>query len=405
MNGWEMKPLGEDGLLLGVHPGFACGKKDIAGGVPHLRMNNISKDGLLEMALIRRIPHDVAETQNRFVERGDILFNNTNSTELVGKSCIFTGWLERCTFSNHLTRLRPNPEKLCAEWLFMCLRDLWLQGYFAANCVEFVGQSAFNKDKLLEVKIPVPPLAEQRRLVCRIKTLTGRLEQARQARQAALAEAETILTSAVSEEMERAVESGESMELGQILTKVQYGTSVKASPEPNGLPVIRMGNIQVGAIKTTDLKYLQLPPVEVERYRLEKGDILINRTNSAALVGKAGLFNIEGDYLFASYLIRLCVDVAVADPEFVNYVINSEEGQAYLRGQGKDAIGQTNINSGQIRKMPIRLPDLPHQREAVARLNALRGKLDELLPLQREVETELAAFVPALLAKAFRGEL
>ena len=92
------------------------------------------------------------------------------------------------------------------------------------------------------------------------------------------------------------------MELGQILTKVQYGTSVKASPEPNGLPVIRMGNIQVGAIKTTDLKYLQLPPVEVERYRLEKGDILINRTNSAALVGKAGLFNIEGDYLFAALI-------------------------------------------------------------------------------------------------------
>src|SRR5207247_6430950 len=97
MNGWEMKPLGEDRLLLGVHPGFACGKKDIADGVPHLRMNNISKDGLLEMALIRRIPREIAETQNRFAEAGDILFNNTNSTELVGKSCIFTGWLERCT--------------------------------------------------------------------------------------------------------------------------------------------------------------------------------------------------------------------------------------------------------------------------------------------------------------------
>jgi len=41
----------------------------------------------------------------------------------------------------------------------------------------------------------------------------------------------------------------------------------------------------------------------------------------------------------------------------------------------------------------------------VARLDALRGKLDELQRLQREVETELASFTPALLAKAFRGEL
>jgi len=180
MNGWEIQPLGEGRLLLGVHPGFACGQKDVAGGVVHLRMNNISKDGLLDMSLIRRIPTEVAEAQNRFVEPGDILFNNTNSTELVGKSCIFTGWQEPCTFSNHLTRLRPNPETLSAKWLFMCLRDLWLQGYFAANCVEFVGQSAFNKDKLLEVKIPVPPTAEQRRIVERVKALTGRLEQARQ---------------------------------------------------------------------------------------------------------------------------------------------------------------------------------------------------------------------------------
>jgi hypothetical protein len=47
----------------------------------------------------------------------------------------------------------------------------------------------------------------------------------------------------------------------------------------------------------------------------------------------------------------------------------------------------------------------PEQRALVARLDAMRGKLDELQRLQREVEAELASFTPALLAKAFRGEL
>ena len=69
------------------------------------------------------------------------------------------------------------------------------------------------------------------------------------------------------------------------------------------------------------------------------------------------------------------------------------------------AIGQTNINTKQIRQMPITVPPLPAQRELVARLDGLRGKLDALQRLQREVELELASFTPALLAKAFRGEL
>src|SRR5439155_25678324 len=142
-----------------------------------------------------------------------------------------TGWLERCTFSNHLTRLRPNPEKLCAEWLFMCLRDLWLQGYFAANCIEFVGQSAFNKDKLLDVKIPVPPLAEQRRLVCRIKTLTGRLEHARQARQAAIAETQTILRSTRRAAYEAMLDAHESIPLAEVGDVLSGGTPSKAKPE------------------------------------------------------------------------------------------------------------------------------------------------------------------------------
>ena len=145
--------------------------------------------------------------------------------------------------------------------------------------------------------------------------------------------------------------------------------------------------------------------MELKRYRLDSGDILINRTNSAELVGKAGLFDLAGDYVFASYLIRLRIDRRVADPAFVNYAINSSDGQAFLRSQGKDAIGQTNINTKQIRQMPVIVPSLSEQRAIVARIDALRGKLDELQRLQREVEAELAAFTPSLLAKAFRGEL
>jgi len=189
---WKWGKLGDKEVLSEIHPGFACGKKDVDGGVPHLRMNNISRGGYLDMTLVRRIPISIAEKANKWLEVGDVVFNNTNSTELVGKSIIFAGWSERCTFSNHMTRLRCNKKTLTTEWLYFSLRELWLSGFFAANCTEFIGQSAFNKDKLVEIEIPIPPIDEQRRIVARIEELTKRVEEAKKITKATLAELDSF---------------------------------------------------------------------------------------------------------------------------------------------------------------------------------------------------------------------
>lgn len=183
--------------------------------------------------------------------------------------------------------------------------------------------------------------------------------------------------------------------LGEVLTKLQYGTSTKTSANKQGVPVIRMGNIQNGRVVTDDLKYLEPPKDELERYRLVSGDILINRTNSAALVGKAGVFDLSGEYLFASYLIRLQVNRTLADPAFVNYAINSGAGQAFLKGQGKAAIGQSNINTRQIRKMPLLLPPLDEQRRLVSRVRALTDRSQKLSELNASLVEDMTRLLRA----------
>lgn len=73
------------------------------------------------------------------------------------------------------------------------------------------------------------------------------------------------------------------MVLGSIATKVQYGTSALATAEPVGLPVLRMNNLQANGWDFSDLKYVDLSAKEVARCRLNAGDIVFNRTNSAPL--------------------------------------------------------------------------------------------------------------------------
>lgn len=396
-SGWEEATVKE--LCGQPQYGYTESATHEAVGPKFLRITDI-QDGDVNWDSVPFCPCN--ETPKYRLADGDILFARTGAT--TGKSYLVHNPPE-AVFASYLIRIRPG-KRVLPEYVWWYFQS---SGYWASvfGGIDDGNRPNMNGSKLAALRVPFPKSkTEQRRLVARIEALTSRLEQARQARQAALAEADSLVDAAVALELERAAADSESVELGDLLTLVQYGTSEKATAEPKGVPVLRMGNIQDRRVRTENLKYLQLSAADLERYRLRVGDILINRPNSAELVGKTGIFDIaEGDYVFASYLIRLRVDSARADAAFINYVINSDGAQRFLKSNAKDAIGQTNISTKQIRLMPIALPSVASQRRIVARLDALAAKQTELRRLQTETEAELAAFTPALLAKAFRGEL
>src|SRR3989304_623944 len=106
-----------------------------------------------------------------------------------------------------------------------------------------------------------------------------------------------------------------------------------------------MGNIQRGRLDLRNLKYLHLNGKDRKKLLLERGDILVNRTNSAELVGKCAVFDLEGEYGFASYLIRLRVERTRAEPRLLAYYINSPIGRAYMFNERKQMTGQANVNA------------------------------------------------------------
>jgi type I restriction enzyme S subunit len=144
---------------------------------------------------------------------------------------------------------------------------------------------------------------------------------------------------------------------------------------------------------------------EMKKLRLQKGDILVNRTNSAELVGKCAVFDLEGDYLFASYIIRIRLDQQKADPRLVAQYINSPAGRAYMFAERKQMTGQANVNSKKLAALPISLPPLDEQRHIVAYLDGLQTKVNALRVLQASTSEELSALMPSILDKAFKGNL
>lgn len=160
--------------------------------------------------------------------------------------------------------------------------------------------------------------------------------------------------------------------LGSLTTLVQYGTSRRSTSEGGGVPVLRIPNLQADGWDLSDLKYLPLSAEELATYRLEDGDILFNRTNgSRDLVGKCEVFDFEGDWVFASYLIRLRLDTERAIPQFVTAFLNTYWGRRQVEHVSRQIL-MSNINTEEIRALRIPLPELPKQRDLLATLEAAR---------------------------------
>ena len=157
-------------IVIDVQSGFACGERD-SRGIVQLRMNNINPRGDFIWDKILRVPFDEVLKQKYELKSGDVVFNNTNSLELVGKSGLFKGFTEPIVYSNHFTRLRFDESSIDPAYVTIWLHYQWNSKIFEKICNKWIGQAAVNGTKLLTFLFPLPPTAEQHRIVEKVDRL------------------------------------------------------------------------------------------------------------------------------------------------------------------------------------------------------------------------------------------
>lgn len=261
-----------------------------------------------------------------------------------------------------------------------------------------------SKANLAALPVPAPPLSVQRRLVSVVSESLDRVAEMQRLRGECLAEAAKVEAAVFADFVEQLGGDVPVVQLGDVLTRTQYGTSKKANKDRRGVPCLRMPNIKDGHLDIGDLKHVELTEKELAKWTLEHGDVLINRTNSLELVGKAAMFDLDsGPWVSASYLVRLKVDRAQALPEYVTAVINSRIGRSYVYRTARRAIGMVNINSKEIQAMPIPLPGLEQQRAVIERMAIAHRAC---VGLQEQLDRTAVDSLPgAILRRAFAGEL
>ena len=129
------------------------------GKYPYLRMGNITYDGHLDLTNLKYITISNDELDKYMVKKGDVLFNRTNSKELVGKTCVFD-LKEPMVIAGYIIRVRTN-NRVIPEYLSAVLNSKYGKQTLFDMCKSIVGQANINAQELQKIKLLIPPIEIQ----------------------------------------------------------------------------------------------------------------------------------------------------------------------------------------------------------------------------------------------------
>ena len=368
--GWTRLPFGgfADNINVRVDPADAA--DEIYVGLEHVDSGDCQ---------IRRWGKgsDVIGTKLRF-RKGDVIFGRRRAYQRKLAVAEFDG-----ICSAHAMVIRARPDAVLPEFLpFLMMSDRFMK-----RAVEIsVGSLSptVNWTTLKGEEFELPPIRRQVE-IARLLTEAGAvLVSARDA-----LERWSVLKNRAIDEW-CAAAAYHAVELERVAT-FQYGLSLPL--ENQGMhPVLRMMNFDEELVVASDLKFINAKADVLEQFALKRGDVLFNRTNSLDLVGKTGIFDLSGTYLFASYLVRVTTNREALLPEFLNFYLNSSRGQSAVRAFATPGVSQSNISAGSLKRLKISLPPIAVQDATVKKLceisdtkRSARSHVDNLEQLQQRL--------------------
>ncbi len=414
---WPTLPLSE-GLLSGVQPGFACGNHNRNGdGIVHVRPFNVNTDGNMDFSSVKFIPKTEAHKPERLLQRDDVVFNNTNSPELVGKTAIYQEQDSRA-FSNHMTRLRVNPDRLRPAFLAMALHQLWREGYFADKCNNHVSQASISRSVLLETEILVPPLAEQDSLVQQVRTAQDKVEGVRD-RLATIPTLlkrfrRSVLTAACSGQLTADcrgtddLTGWEDIAAQEVCERVQSGSTPKEGFQITpGVPFLKVFNLVDQRLdfdyKPQFISEVVFRTKSMSRSTAIPGDVLMNIVGPP--LGKVAVVTSQYSAWVFNQALTLFRPSAKISTEWLYLTLCSGIPYEDILMHTRGSAGQSNISLTQCREMILPVPPVPEQAEIVRRVQSLFALADSIESRIAEATAQVERTTQAILANAFRGEL
>ncbi|NQT94167.1 MAG: restriction endonuclease subunit S [Lentisphaerae bacterium] len=389
---WPAVKFGDFAENVAVRVDPAEAKTDIYVGLEHLDPETLH---------LKKWGHPSDVTGQKLVfKKDDVIFGRRRAYQRKLAVAEFDG-----ICSAHAMVVRAKPKMILSEFLpFFLQSDMFMERAIGISVGSL--SPTINWKTLKIQEFPIPPIEEQKR----IAEILWAADEAYSQHQVSLTElmsAKRMLFNRLTTKglLPRATqatrigpipEHWQLLSVGECVSVCQYGLSIPLH-ESGQYPILRMMNYDDGQITADDLKYVDLGDKDFESFRLCKDDILFNRTNSVDLVGKVGIFGLNDDYVFASYLVRLRTDEKRMLAHFLNFYLNSDVGQRRLLAFVTPGVSQANISASNLKRVLVPVPPIEEQKGIVAVLQQVQVNVRRLRAHVSRLRNQQNCLVNALV--------
>lgn len=377
-----------------------------------LRTSNIQKK--LDLRDVYFVDRSYVKREEQIVQPGDILMSMANSYELVGKVARADNLIYPSAFGAFLAAVRPT-DVINGSYLFNFLKSSEAQRKLREGSSQTTNIANISASTLGKLEIPLPPLAEQRRIADKLDTTLARVDALndRLARITPLLKRfrQSVLAAATSGRLTKDSYSETSLfsEKLKYVCEIFSGYAFKKSQySDSGSKLLQIANVSYGKVIWDEVAYIpiDLAKLEFDKFSLKVGDIVLalNRpiTNGQLKIAMVKEYDLPTT-LYQRVARFRCKNIKI-NTEYLYIYLQSPKFFNFVKSnlQGSD---QPYINTSSVGDFDLEIPAIEEQTEIVRRVETLFAFADRLEARLQSAQTAAERLTPALLAKAFRGEL
>ena len=397
-SGWAIKKLGE---VCEASNGLWKGKKGPFRKIAVLRSTNFTKECQLDLSDVVYIDVESRLLPRKLLREGDIIIEKSGGgpRQPVGRPVYFDKNVGEYSFCNFTSMLKVADSDVLPLYLHRCLYYLYVSGATESLQSYTIGLRNLDFKGYLDLDIPIPPLAEQKRIVAKIDAAFEKIDKLKANAERNLANAKELFQSALDEAM-RPKDGWVEKRLGEVCKTTSGGTPIKSHREyyeDGNIPWLRSGEVCCKDIIKSEMFITELGLRNSSAKIMPKNTVLIAMYGATA--AQTGILRFESA---TNQAICGILPDKYFEPEFLYYYFRTIQRQLAARAQGG---AQPNISQEKIKDTLVPILPLSEQREIVKHLDLLAEKIKILEQNYTKQIADCVEMRQAVLREAFEGRL